>query len=175
MEATNRRQKRCVYCGRYYKPDPRVRRTQKSCNDPKCRARRKRESHKKWLEANPDYFKGRYAEVKEWRKNHPDYQRLWRKKAREIQDEIPPSEPVKTMVLVIPEKMLKDEIQDEIRLVRQCRCGLYVAGGKRGLRDTRLDCTNCPAILRSDHAMGTELLHNRPPDTSRRISEPVKP
>jgi len=105
MEATNRRQKRCVYCGRYYRPDPRVRRTQKSCNDPKCRARRKRESHKKWLEANPDYFKGRYAEVKEWRKNHPDYQRLWEKKAHEI--------------------------QDEIRLVRQCRCGLYVAGGKK--------------------------------------------
>ncbi len=144
MAVTNTRQKRCVYCGRYYSPDPRVRRTQKSCNDPKCRARRKKESHKKWLEANPDYFKGRYPEVKEWRKNHPDYQRLWRKRAREIQDEIPPSEPVRTMVLVIPEKMLKNEIQDEIRLVRQCGCGLYVAGGKKGSRDTRLDCTRLP-------------------------------
>jgi hypothetical protein len=33
------------------------------------------------------------------------------------------------MVLVIPEKMLKNEIQDEIRLVRRCGCGSYVAGG----------------------------------------------
>ena len=45
----------------------------------------------------------------------------------------PPSEPVRTMVLVIPERMLKNEIQDEIRLVRQCGCGFYVAGEKKAL------------------------------------------
>jgi hypothetical protein len=133
MEATESGQKRCAYCGRYYRPDPRARKTQKSCHDPMCRAKRKRESQKKWLEANPGYFKGRYSEVKEWREKHPDYQRLWRKKVREIQDKIPPSEPVKTMVLVIPEKMLKNEIQDEIRLVRQCGCGSYVVGGEKTL------------------------------------------
>jgi len=139
METTNRGRKRCVYCGQYYRADPRTRKTQKSCRDPRCRAKRKRESQRRWTEANPDYFKGRYVNVKEWRKKHPDYQRLWRKKVREIQDEIPPSEPVRTMVLVIPEKMLKGEIQDEIRLVRQCGCGFYVAGGKEALRDTRFD------------------------------------
>jgi hypothetical protein len=37
------------------------------------------------------------------------------------------------MVLVIPERMLKNEIQDEIRLVRQCGCGSYVAGEKKAL------------------------------------------
>ena len=129
MEATRNGQKRCVYCGRYYKADPRARKIQKSCQDATCRAKRKRESHERWLEANPDYFKGRYSEVKAWREKHPDYQRLWRKRTREIQDKIPPAEPVKTMVLVIPEKILKNEIQDEIRLVKQCGCGFYVAGG----------------------------------------------
>ena len=129
MEATRTGQKRCVYCRRFYKPDPRARKIQKSCQDAKCRAKCKRESQKRWVEANPDYFKGRYSEVKEWRKKHPDYQRLWRKRTREIQDRIPPAEPVKTMVLWIPEKLLKNERQDEIRLVRQCRCGSYVVGG----------------------------------------------
>jgi hypothetical protein len=129
MKATETGPKKCAYCGRYYRPDPRVRKTQKSCHEATCRAKRKRESHKKWLEANPGYFKGRYSEVKAWREKHPDYQRLWRKKIREIQDKIPLSEPVRTMVLVIPEKLLKSEIQDEIRLVRQCGCGSYVAGG----------------------------------------------
>jgi len=43
------------------------------------------------------------------------------------------------MVLMIPERMLKNEIQDEIRLVRQCGCGFYVAGGENGVRDTRFD------------------------------------
>ena len=113
MEATESGQKRCVYCGRYYKPDPRARKIQKSCHDSECRAKRERESRRKWVEANPGYFRGRYVKVKEWRKRHPDYQRLWRKKVREI--------------------------QDEIRLVRQCGCGFYVAGEKKALRDTRFD------------------------------------
>ena len=128
MEPTERGQKRCLYCGRYYHPDPRARKAQKSCKEAKCRAKRKSESQRRWVEANPGYFRGRYVKVKEWRKQHPDYQRLWRKKVREIQDKIPPSEPVRTMVFVIPEKMLQNEIQDEIRLVRQCGCGFYVPG-----------------------------------------------
>jgi len=133
MEATRNGQKKCVYCGRFYKPDPRARMVQKSCQNPTCRAKRKRESHKRWLEANPNYFKGRYSEVKAWRKKHPDYQRLWRKKVREIQDEILPEKPVRTMVLVIPDNILQNEIQDEIRLVRQCGCGFYVAGVQKAL------------------------------------------
>lgn len=144
VETTKRGQKRCAYCGRYFRADSRARNIQKSCGDPKCRAKRKRESQKKWLAANPDYFKGRYPEVKEWRATHPDYQRLWRNKAREIQDGIPPSEPVKTIVLVIPENVLKNEIQDEIRLVRQCRCGLYVAGGQKAAVRYKIRLTPVP-------------------------------
>jgi len=128
METIEGGQKRCAYCGRYYQPDRRTRKTQKSCREAACRAKRKRESRRRWVEANPDYFKGRYVNVKEWRKKHPDYQRLWRKRVREIQDKIPPAEPVRTMVFVIPEKMLQSEIQDEIRLVKQCGCGFYVPG-----------------------------------------------
>ena len=127
MEATRSSQKRCAYCGWFYKPDPRARKIQKSCQDSECRAKRKRESQKRWVEANPDYFNGRYNEVKEWRKKHPDYQRFWRKRTREIQDKTPPADPVKTMVLVTAEEMLGNEIQDEIRLVNQCGCGVYVA------------------------------------------------
>jgi len=118
------------------------------------------------MEANPEYFKGRYVNVKEWRKTHPDYQRLWRRKTREIQDEIPPAEPVRTMVLVIPEKVLKNEIQDEIRLVRQCGCGVYVAGGGKAAARYKIRLT---------HVLGAELLHHRPPGAAWRIPEPVKP
>ena len=80
---------------------------QKSCANEECRAKRKRESQKRWVQANPGCFKGRYSKVKAWREQHPDYQRRWRKKVREI--------------------------QDEIRLVRQCGCGFYVAGEQKGL------------------------------------------
>ena len=63
----------------------------------------------------------------------------WRATRRdEIQDEMPPESPVKTVRLVIPERWLAGEIQDEIRLVRHCECGVFIAGGV--LQDTRRDC-----------------------------------
>ena len=138
MEEPNGQQKRCVYCGRYFRPDKRIGDRQKVCKDRGCRARRKKDSQRRWLESNPRYFTGRYDFVKQWRKEHPDYQRRWRAKRREIQDEIPPAKPIRTIRLVIPAEWFKGEIQDEIRLKRQCGCGFFVAGG--GMRDTRSDC-----------------------------------
>lgn len=147
-------QNRCVYCGRYYKADPRAKKTQKSCSDPECRAKRKKESREKWLEANPGYFNGRYEYVKQWRKKNPDYQRQWRAKRREIQDGITPAEPVKTMVLVIPAELLKNEIQDEIRLVRQCGCGLYVAGGQKKAMRYKIRLPHLPGCSTLDSCVG---------------------
>ena len=138
MQRKKIQQKRCPYCGRFFRPDYRVGDRQKSCKDAKCRKKRKRESQMRWLAANPGYFKGRYGNTKDWRQSHPDYQRKWRRAKRgEIQDEISPKKPVKTIRLVVPEKWFKGEIQDEIRFVRQCGCGFFVTG--RGMRDTRQD------------------------------------
>ncbi len=139
--------KRCVYCKRFFRPDPRVGARQKSCGDGECRRRRKRESQRRWLEANPGYFCGRYAYVREWRKRNPGYQRGWRERRRisgqdisrglsegyrercEIQDEIGVKKSLKTVRLVIPEEWFYGEIQDEIQLVRHCDCGVFVASG----------------------------------------------
>jgi hypothetical protein len=137
-DKTKEQQKRCVYCGRYFRPDKRIGDRQKVCKDKACQARRKKDSQRRWLESNPGYFKGRYDFVKQWRKEHPDYQRRWRAKRREIQDEIPPVKPIRTIRLVIPAEWFKGEIQDEIRLKRQCGCGFFVAGV--GMQDTRSDC-----------------------------------
>lgn len=131
-------QNRCAYCGRFFRPDYRVGETQKSCQAERCKKMRKKESQCRWFEENPDYFRGRYEHTKRWRKNHPEYQRLWRARRREIQDEICLKTPVKTLRLVVPEKWFRGEIQDEIRLLRQCGCGFFVTGA--GVRDTRRDC-----------------------------------
>ena len=129
-------QKRCKYCGRYFRPDKRVK-GQKSCFRKPCKSKRKKESQEAWLKKNPDYFKGRYEQTKEFREKNPTYQSEWRAKRREIQDEIPSSGPIKTIRIVVPEKILKCEIQDEFRLVKQCGCGFFVTGP--GVRDTRRD------------------------------------
>lgn len=132
-------QKRCIYCGHFFKPDYRVKGRQKCCKAEGCQRKRKEEGRRRWVGANPGYFKGRYENTREWRKSHPDYQRQWRaRRRREIQYEIPSKTPIKTIRLVIPEDWLKGEIQDEIRLVRQCGCGFFVSG--KGMQDTRRDC-----------------------------------
>jgi ferredoxin-thioredoxin reductase catalytic subunit len=129
--------KRCAYCGRFFRPDRRVGDRQKSCSSPQCRVRRKKEAQERWLAANPGYFRGRYGNTKHWREFHPEYQRLWRARRREIQDKIRKKSPMESLRLVIPAKWFKGEIQDEIRLVRQCGCGFFVTG--EVVRDTRHD------------------------------------
>lgn len=76
--------KRCACCGRMFVPDRRVGARQKTCSAA-CRKVRKGESNKRFRGKNPDYWLGRYDVVKAWRKEHPDYQREWRRKRKERQ------------------------------------------------------------------------------------------
>ena len=96
--------KRCLFCGRYFTPDYRVKDRQKSCARPACKKARKREAQRHWCEKNPGYFAGRYPYVKTWRQ-------------KMIQDKIPPKNPYVELVIRIPAKK-RAMIQDEIVLRR---------------------------------------------------------
>ncbi len=54
----------CRICGKWYRPNPRVGDSQKTCSDPDC----KREWHKKqcarWNKSNKEYFKAIYLSKK---------------------------------------------------------------------------------------------------------------
>ena len=50
--SVNIKQKRCVYCRRFFRPDRRVGARQKSCKEKECQKRRKAESQKRWVESN---------------------------------------------------------------------------------------------------------------------------
>jgi hypothetical protein len=92
-----------------------VRERQRCCKRQDCRKIQHKRSQKKWCQANPEYFKGRYAVTKEWRAKNPDYQRRWRHHRREIQDEMFGESVMKTVSFTIPAKALKAEIQDEMK------------------------------------------------------------
>lgn len=139
--------KRCEYCGRFFRPHRFVGDRQRACTRPKCRTKRKASSQRTWVEKNADYFHGRYPEVKSWREGHADYQRLWRRKRREIQDLGVGKTPTKSLRLVIPEDLWNREIQDVALLVSRCSCGSWVAGMPR--RDTRQDGGTSPVAVTS--------------------------
>lgn len=128
--------KKCSFCGRFFRPDVRVGNRQKSCYQEACKKKRKKASQRNWIKANPEYFHGRYQEIRLWREKNPGYQREWRMKSREIQDKIPSLTSLATIRIVVPAKLLKGEIQDEFRLVRQCGCGFWLAGEGRKIQDT---------------------------------------
>lgn len=81
-------------------------------------------SQKRWSQANPDYFHNRYGELKLWRERNPGYQKGRRRKQREMQDKIDRKNPVKSIRLMVPTCILKNEMQDEIHLKLKCNQGV---------------------------------------------------
>ena len=99
--------KRCLFCGRYFTPDYRVKDRQKSCRRPECRKARKKTAQQTWVKKNPDYFVDLYV----------TYVKPWRKRRGMIKDKIPPEKPLEKLIILIPDATMK-MIKDEIRLKR---------------------------------------------------------
>ncbi|MDA8155305.1 MAG: hypothetical protein M0Z52_02475 [Actinomycetota bacterium] len=74
--------KRCPYCGRLFVPDPRVGSRQKACSA-QCQKLRKKDNNRAFTCNNPGYWASRYPDVKEWRREHPEYQRQWRQRRKQ--------------------------------------------------------------------------------------------
>jgi len=106
--------KRCLFCGRYFQPDPRVGQRQKACFRPGCKKACKQLAQSNWCARNPGYFRGRYGYVKQWR--------LRRKESAlakpMIQDEIAPflplKKPIYKLIFLMPAGLKRQMIQDEM-------------------------------------------------------------
>lgn len=72
--------KRCHYCGRDYRPDPRTAAFQKSCSRAACRKARHDQAQAHYVAANPDIFQDRYPKTRTWLAEHPGYLRRYRAK-----------------------------------------------------------------------------------------------
>src|SRR5690606_22405675 len=53
------RKRPCSVCRRWYKPDPRVRRSQRTCGKRRCREEQRRRTQKAYREAHPEYWTAR--------------------------------------------------------------------------------------------------------------------
>ena len=117
--------KRCHFCGRYFRPDPRVGERQKACRREPCRKARKLLAQQRWTERNAGYFRGRYAYVKQWRAKRKALVRPM------IQDEIRPKKPLFKMIFLIPGGLRREMIQDEI-LFQRIENNIFTATGAGG-------------------------------------------
>lgn len=59
--------KKCLFCGRFFIPDPRVGDRQKACSREQCQKERKKLAQFRWCRRNPKYFADRYEYVRNWR------------------------------------------------------------------------------------------------------------
>jgi len=73
-------EKECEFCRKLFTLSKGAWKRQKSCKSEECEKARKDINNRLYKEKNPDCFKGRYVNLKEWREANPDYQREWYQK-----------------------------------------------------------------------------------------------
>ena len=69
--------KRCPYCGRYYRQDPRAR-VQECCGRAECQRARKRRNLRRWRSLHADHGIRYAGKKRAWAKAYPDYWRFYR-------------------------------------------------------------------------------------------------
>ena len=62
------RRRRCEFCVELYRPDPRVGARQRACGREQCQQQRKRAAQAAWLADHADYFAGREAAHRRYRR-----------------------------------------------------------------------------------------------------------
>ena len=107
----------CIICQESFVPHPKVGLRQKACRKLSCQLERKRRNQKAWLASEPDYFKGRYPQLKEQILNN-------QKKAKAAQNQAvqKPSHDIQDELTVNNNSLLKlfDKtltIQDELKFL----------------------------------------------------------
>ena len=66
----------CIICQESFVPHPKVGLRQKACRKLSCQLERKRRNQKAWLASEPDYFKGRYPQLKEQKRIKTELKRI---------------------------------------------------------------------------------------------------
>lgn len=121
----NPQAKTCLVCKELFTPDPRVGDRQKVCKKLTCRLERKRLAQNRWVAQNPDYFKGRYPQLKETILRYQREKRLETnpKFSSTIQDELTGKD-----INMLAELQKVVDIQDELkRAITICKRRLTLA------------------------------------------------
>lgn len=71
------RLRQCIYCGRSFKPNPRVK-IQKYCGDKACRRARRSCWQRDKMTRDPDYKDNQHRCQKQWQVAHPGYYKDYR-------------------------------------------------------------------------------------------------
>jgi hypothetical protein len=70
----------CLFCEESFAPHPKVGSRQLACKKWDCKRQRVKRTKKLWSDKDPAC---NYSYVKQFRRNHPDYQKQWRQKQKQ--------------------------------------------------------------------------------------------
>lgn len=117
--------KKCLFCGRFFNSDPRVK-NQKSCWNKQCKKARQQLAFSNWCKRNSGYFKGRYFVVKEWREKKKKISK------QVVQNKTFSKNSVKKLVLLVPGTLMdKVEIQECILLRKVGRSTFFASSDRK--------------------------------------------
>ena len=114
----------CLVCNKIFTPDPRVGGRQKVCKELYCQQERKKLAQKAWLLKNPDYFKGRYPELKETILQNQKDRRSRQKEQvllirSDIQDELSTYKNSKLLQILNNAMAIQDELTSRITMAKK--------------------------------------------------------
>jgi hypothetical protein len=94
------KKKKCCNCEELFEPNPQNAKHQNYCRKPECRKASKDESQRRWLEKNPEYFRGptHVKRVQEWRRANPGYsRRQYKNRKNALQKSLEPETPTSAL------------------------------------------------------------------------------
>lgn len=129
--------KKCLFCGRFFNPDPRVK-NQKACFREQCKKARQRLAFSEWCKKNPDHWKHYYQDyVKEWRKRRR--KKRLKKQKQTVQNKPQSKISVFKLILLVPTNIRNKMIQNEIYFKRVGRTTFFAYDYDRYSNDTKRD------------------------------------
>ncbi len=78
-----RREKRCIWCGAGFVPDPRLKGRQKTCGSDECKRRQNLLAQRRWKRREPIVYRQGQSDWRKANRENKEYWRDWRKEHSE--------------------------------------------------------------------------------------------
>lgn len=135
----------CSECRRWFVPDPRVGKRQRTCGSAECRGARHRRADRAWQKRHPDYDRGR----------------RWEKKLARVQQDGPTEAPERAPLSGVPWDLAQDVMGPQTVVIIAGLAGVLVRHAQDGRK--RQACEMAAEFVRHRPAGAQDEMERGPP------------